>query len=85
VAGTKVPVRRLWEWHRKGETVETLVKRYPMLGPARVMSALAFAYDHQDIMEADLTRERCVLATETEAGLEAGRQQRLLFEEKKGG
>ena len=28
VAGTKVPVRRLWSWHRKGVAVETLLKRY---------------------------------------------------------
>jgi len=41
--------------------VETLVKRYPNLGPARILDALAFAYDNQDIIEADLEREQQLL------------------------
>src|SRR5262252_4946291 len=47
VVGSRVPVRRLWAWHRGGAAVETLVKRYPNLGPARILDALAFAYDKQ--------------------------------------
>ncbi len=61
VRGTRVPVRRLWAWHRKGVTIETLVKRYPALGPARVLDAMAFAYDNQELLEADLERERRLL------------------------
>ena len=64
VKGTRVPVRRLWAWHRKGVTVETLVKRYPSLGPAKVLGALAFAYDNQDLMAADLAREAALLQKE---------------------
>src|ERR1700729_938931 len=58
VNGSRVPVRRLWAWHRGGASVETLVKRYPNLGPARILDALAFAYDNQELIEADLTREQ---------------------------
>lgn len=58
VRGTRVPVRRLWAWHRRGTTIETLLKRYPQLGPARVLDALAFAYDNVALVEADLERER---------------------------
>lgn len=61
VRGTRVPVRRLWSWHRRGITVETLLKRYPQLGPARVLSALAFAYDNEALMDADLARERVLV------------------------
>ncbi len=61
IRGTKVPVRRIWAWHRKGVTVETLVKRYPQIGPARVLAALAFCYDNQAVVEADLERERVML------------------------
>jgi uncharacterized protein (DUF433 family) len=61
VNGSRVPVRRLWAWHRGGASVETLVKRYPNLGPARILDALAFAYDNQDIIEADLEREQQLL------------------------
>jgi uncharacterized protein (DUF433 family) len=58
VMGSRVPVRRLWAWHRGGAAVETLVRRYPTLGPARILDALAFAYDNQDLIEADLAREQ---------------------------
>jgi uncharacterized protein (DUF433 family) len=66
VRGTRVPVRRLWSWHRRGVTVETLLKRYPQLGPARVLDALAFAYDNQALVEADLTRERTLMGPEAD-------------------
>jgi uncharacterized protein (DUF433 family) len=58
VEGSKVPVRRLWAWHRGGASVETLLKRYPALGPARILDALAFAYDNPNVIEADVARER---------------------------
>lgn len=61
IRGTKVPVRRLWAWHRKGVSVETLVKRYPSLGWAKVLGGLAFAYDNEDVVEADLDRERALM------------------------
>ncbi len=64
VRGSRVPVRRLWSWHRHGTTIETLLKRYPQLGPAKVLDALAFAYDNQTLMEADLERERHALGEE---------------------
>ena len=33
------------------------MKRYPNLGPSKVLDALAFAYDNQDLIEADLAIE----------------------------
>ena len=60
VIGSRVPVRRLWAWHRGGASVETLLKRYPNLGPARVLDALAFAYDNAELIEADLAREQAL-------------------------
>jgi uncharacterized protein (DUF433 family) len=62
VEGSRVPVRRLWAWHRGGVTIETLVKRYPKLGQARVLDALAFAYDNQELIDADLEREQELMA-----------------------
>ena len=61
VEGSRVPVRRLWAWHKSGTSVETLFKRYPQLGPAKVLDALSFAYDNQDVLEADLDREQKLL------------------------
>ena len=57
VEGTRVPVRRLWAWHRAGVSIDKLLRRYPAMGPAKVLDALAFAYDNRDVVEADLARE----------------------------
>ena len=57
VEGSRVPVRRLWAWHRAGVPIDKLLKRYPHLGAARVLDALSFAYDNRDVVEADLARE----------------------------
>ena len=63
VAGSRVPVRRLWAFYRNGTSVERILKRYPQLGPAKVFDALAFALDNQEVVEADLAREDALLAT----------------------
>lgn len=57
VVGSRVAVRRLWNWHRGGTSIDTIVRRYPNLGPARVLDALAFAYDNRELIEDDLARE----------------------------
>ena len=62
VEGSRVPVRRIWAWFNRGVTVEVLIKRYPQLGPSKVMDALAFAFDNTALIEADLKRERELLA-----------------------
>lgn len=60
VIGSRVPVRRLWAWYRGGASIETLVKRYPNLGPARILDALAFAFDNQELIDADIQREEAL-------------------------
>ncbi len=51
IAGTRVPVHRLFWWHKvKHIAVDTLIKRYPVCGPAAVLSALAFAYDNEALV-----------------------------------
>lgn len=62
VVGSRVPVRRLWAWHRGGASVETLLKRYPSLGAAKVLDALAFAYDNRELIDADVAREQALFA-----------------------
>ncbi len=61
IAGSRVPVRRLWAWHQSGVAIETLLRRYPQLGPARILDALSFAYDNLDAIERDLAHERELL------------------------
>jgi hypothetical protein len=50
-------VRRLWAFYRNGASVDTLLKRYPQLGAAKIFDALAFAWDNPEVVEADLSRE----------------------------
>lgn len=61
VADTRIPVRRLYAFYKNGARVETLLKRYPQLEPAKVFDALAFALDNIEVIEADLEQERQML------------------------
>jgi uncharacterized protein (DUF433 family) len=72
IVGTGVLVRRLWAWHRGGTSLETLIRRYPQLGPAKILDALAFAWDNQDLIEEDLAREQRMLAGEKGKGDHVG-------------
>lgn len=83
VEGSRVPVRRLWAWHRSGVSIDTLLRRYPRLGPARVLDALSFAYDNRDVVEADLAREMAVFeaAGQKPLGIRPMQQQFLAFME----
>lgn len=84
VTGTRVPVRRLWGFYRNGATIDTLLKRFPQLGPGKVFDALAFAWDNPEVMEADLSREANLLqkngAEKADRPARGGRQMDLPFE-----
>ena len=70
VVGSRVPVRRLWSFYRKGITIDTLLRRFPRLGAAKIFDALAFAYDNEEVMLADIQREEQLL-DRVEAGKKA--------------
>lgn len=63
--GTQVPVRRIYDWFRRGVPAETLIKRYPTLGPAKVLSALAFSFDNKELIENDLVQAEQAARAET--------------------
>lgn len=84
VTGTRVPVRRLWGFYRNGAGVDTLIKRYPQLGPAKIFDALAFAWDNAEVMDADMAREAILLQKDVRpAPAKAGSQMALPFSEAK--
>lgn len=58
VVGSRVPVRRIYGFFKGGSSLERIVKRYPQLGAAKVIDALAFALDNTDLLEADIAREQ---------------------------
>lgn len=61
VAGSRVPVRRLFAFYESGASIEQLIKRFPHLSPAKVFDALAFALDNPEVMDADMAREADML------------------------
>jgi uncharacterized protein (DUF433 family) len=71
VLGSRVPVRRLWAFYSGGTSVERILKRYPQLGPAKVLDALAFALDNLEVIQADMEREQEIL---TRAGQRPARK-----------
>ncbi len=83
VVGSKVPVRRIFAFFRDGVKVETILKRFPQLGAARVLDALAFALDNPEVIDADTARESALLrqaGLPSTKGSTAGRQMALPFE-----
>lgn len=55
-------MRRLWAFYKNGATVEVLIKRYPRLGPGKILDALAFAFDNREVIEQDIEHEQHLLA-----------------------
>jgi hypothetical protein len=56
-------VRRIYSFYRDGAKIETIMRRFPQLGPARVLDALAFALDNPEVIEADADRESAILTS----------------------
>lgn len=54
VGGTRVRVGIVLGCYRQGMSVEEIVQQYPMLKPADVHDALAYAHDHLDEIEAEM-------------------------------
>ena len=61
VVGSRVPVRRLWAFYRRGVSIDTLLRRFPRLGAGKILDALAFAYDNEEVVLADIEREERLL------------------------
>jgi uncharacterized protein (DUF433 family) len=47
-SGLRVSVRHLLNLHERGDSFVSIFKQYPKLGPAKILTALAFAYDHPE-------------------------------------
>lgn len=62
VAGTRIRVATILVGYRQGMSVEEIVQQYASLKPADVHDALAYAYDHVEEIEADLTADELAAA-----------------------
>lgn len=57
VGGTRIRVGIILGCYRQGISVEEIVQQYPSLKPADVHDALAYAYDHLDEIEVDMSAD----------------------------
>ena len=57
VAGTRVRVATILACYRQGMAVEEILQEYGHLRPADVHDALAYAFEHADEIEADLSAD----------------------------
>lgn len=67
VAGSRIRVATVLTCYRQGMGIEEIVQQYPGLKPADVHDALAYAYDHFDEIEADLTADDEAAVKEAQA------------------
>jgi hypothetical protein len=56
-------VRRVYAFFRDGTKLETILRRFPQLGPAKVFDALAFALDNPEVIQSDIAREHEMLSS----------------------
>jgi uncharacterized protein (DUF433 family) len=57
IAGTRIPVRLIYQRAQDGDTMETIRQAYPHLTPAQIHDALSYAYDHLAEIEQEIQRE----------------------------
>ena len=54
IAGTRIAVRTIAGYYQMGMDVDEILATLPHLAPAQVHSALAYYFDHQNEIDADL-------------------------------
>lgn len=57
IEGTRVPARRVFEWHRRGTAMQVLFLRYPTIPRAYLLNAVSFMYDHPEQLESEIALE----------------------------
>jgi uncharacterized protein (DUF433 family) len=59
IQGTRFPISSIVQNHRRGLTVEEMLREFPQLSPAQVYDALSFYYDgHQDEVDREIEQQR---------------------------
>ena len=57
VAGTRIRVAIILGCYRQGLSTEEIVQQYPSIKPGDVHDSLAYAYEHLDEIEFDITSD----------------------------
>ena len=58
VAGTRVRVQDVYEWHAGGASVDKIIKQFPRLTRADVHAAMAYFWDHEAEVRALMEENR---------------------------
>lgn len=62
IAGTRIRVQDIYVWHElQGMSVDEIVDSYPHLTLADVHAALAYYYDHRQVIHRDIEADRAVI------------------------
>lgn len=56
VRGSRVPVYRLYMLYLEKQSVAQVATRYPQLGMAKILDALSFAFDNEEVIAHDRAR-----------------------------
>ena len=57
IVGTRIRVALILGCYRSGMTIEEIVQQYSHVRPSDVHDALAYAYDHMEEIEADISAD----------------------------
>ncbi|MEX0866231.1 MAG: DUF433 domain-containing protein [Pirellulales bacterium] len=55
IKGTRFPISSVVQNHRRGLTVEDMLREFPHLSPAQLYDALSFYYDHREMIDQEIT------------------------------
>jgi uncharacterized protein (DUF433 family) len=58
IRGTRFPVSSIVQNHRRGLTMDEILKEFPHLTPAQIFDALSYYYDHQDDLDREIAELR---------------------------
>lgn len=58
IKATRFPVSSIVQNHRRGLSVDEILKEFPHLTPAQVYDALSYYYDHQEAMDREIAEQR---------------------------
>ena len=58
IKGTRFPVSSVVIHYRRGLTAEDILRDFPQLTPTQVYGALAYYFDHQDEIDAEIEQIR---------------------------
>jgi uncharacterized protein (DUF433 family) len=56
ILGSRIPVARVYAYYLCGASVEDIIKRYPQIGPAKILDALSYAFDNHDLVSSEMEK-----------------------------